>query len=321
MAKADAGAKEVEKTSQEEPLIVLINDLGFSSMKWYAPHLNSMGKFLSAYKQTGDKLKIGEAAMIDPNASYLRGLDDLLYAYPFMCKESIRAAKLNDIAHEKLHMVLGMPYEYWVDETEKPGQGKIGLLTNTMYEVGGYGKVTIFPQGLGGILAWTKSTGKTSGNILGVDIGFNTLIVTLYNPSIQDIIYGKMWTKKGIQQMAMDHLAPKIKHLFSSRTPTPISLCQMMELGHVPYGGEIYEIGPEMGQAAEEYSDLILREIKSELQANVGEGVTFDTMLFFGGGANFLGNKIPSGKNVKAIVPPNPEFMNAIGFAIAAGAI
>lgn len=301
----------------QSPLQVFVCELGFSSMKWLNDANKDKGRIISAYKRHGEEMTVGEDALNTPNPSYLRTVDDLVMVYPFMCEESLKEAGIPASKKGNIHMVIGLPYSNWEKEVKQPGRGRVGILEKTLM-ADGYAKVSVFPQGIGGIRSWIEGKDEVKGNILGIDVGFNTVIFTLYNPSKKKILYGNTFSKRGIHQMVMDHLAPRIEQLFPSRCPIPISMCYMLENGRVQYGDNNEDIRPDIEIAAREYANILISEIKSELEGNVGEAVTFDTMLFFGGGAYFIKEYVPKGKNIAVEVLKSPEFANSIGMASAA---
>jgi hypothetical protein len=153
---------------------------------------------------------------------------------------------------------------------------------------------------------------------LGIDIGFNTIIFTLFSPQKRQIIYGKTLNKRGVHQMATSYLLPRIKDLAPSGTFTPVEIAFLIEKGYLQYGFERHDVRREISDAGVAYIEHILRDVQGELQAHVGMHADFDRVLLFGGGAALLKDGFPA-KNIEVIVLPVPEFANARGFRSLAG--
>ena len=74
---------------------------------------------------------------------------------------------------------------------------------------------------IGGIKAYLHENSSASGSsILAVDIGFNTVIYTLYSCAQGEILTGKTFYKKGIHDMAVNGLFPEIQGHIRAR-PSP----------------------------------------------------------------------------------------------------
>jgi len=177
--------------------------------------------------------------------------------------------------------------------------------------------VLVLPQGLGGIRAYIDSVhSKVSGNILAIDIGFNTVIFTVFSMEEGKILYGNTFNKRGIHQMAKNYVLPRIKHMAPARTFTPVEISVIMERGTLQYGTDIYDIQGEVYSAAQEYVKPILKDIYGEVRAELGAQAVTPNLLFFGGGAAILSASIPD--DMPFIIPEEPEYANARGFAILA---
>jgi plasmid segregation protein ParM len=207
-----------------------------------------------------------------------------------------------------------LPYEFWKFEHEKGPNESSAIVTLQKNLTGGnISKVHVFPQGRGGIVAYlTAPKISVTGNLLAIDIGFNTIIATLYSVTEQKTIWDATYYKKGIHRMVTEYLHPKLKHLMPGRSVTPVELSHFLESRFIQFGFDRHDIGPEIDASAERYATDTLGDIVADLQAHVGVAATFDEVLLFGGGTHYL-PEINS-KNVKITKLVDPEFANARGF-------
>lgn len=281
-------------------------DLGFSSAKWI--YGEKKGRVTSAFRRQGESLVIGDDALVLSAASYLKTVEELVRFYPIFVERCMKEAGIDE---DEITLAVGLPYSYW-QEQDKPG-GAVPMLTKSL--TGGIIKdVSVLPQGLGGIRDYLENAGNLpSGNVLGIDIGFNTIIFTLFSPDQRRIIYGMTLNKRGVYQMATEFLLPRIKELAPSGTFTPIEISYLIEKGFLQYGFERHDITREIHESGAEYIRHVLSDIHGELQAHVGMQGNFEKVLLFGGGAAFLKNDLHV-KNIEVVTLPEPEYANARGF-------
>ncbi len=307
-----AGSK-AQKTGK---LNIFVCDLGFSAAKWKFG--DKEGRFFSAIATDKRGHKVyGDEAMFSPTPSYLLSCEDLIDRYGEMCLAAVDQSGC-DLPAEELHIVVGVPLEYYEAEQERKNGGNLGLLRKNLLDEG-FGEATVLPQGLGGVYLWCSQNPNHKGNILGLDIGFSTIIMSLYSPQFKKIIYSATKYSHGVRRLGQEYLSPKIASLTPSRTLTPPALCMIMEKGVINYGMNKYDVTTQLEEAVGEYVEQTLREVASELRSNVGEAMDFDSILFFGGGARHINGRIDSGESSKNFVVMNePELANARGFMMIA---
>ena len=156
---------------------------------------------------------------------------------------------------------------------------------------------------------------RSSGSVLGIDIGFNTAIWCLFNADTGKMVYGDTLNKRGVFQLATEHLLPNISHHAQARTFTPIEVSILMEQGYLQYGfNETVSIKEETAAAAEVYMENILDDISGEIQAHAGVTAQFNHLLLFGGGAHYIGEGLKQ-RMASVVVLDDPEYANASGFA------
>jgi hypothetical protein len=291
--------------------MVFVCDLGFSALKWV--YGDKRGRIISAHRRTHDEqILVGDEALMTAGSSYLKTLEDLVHYYPTFVDAAAKAAS----APKDVPLVVGLPYGAWVTSKDRSA-GVVKTLSRVM-NGSGWSDVRVLPQGLGGIRLFLDQNPGTKGNVLAVDIGFNTVIFTLFAADSRNIIYGDTFYKRGVHQMATQLLLPNIRELAPSRTFTPVEVSYLIEHGFIQYGFERHDISKEIETAAKSYIEDVLRDINGELQAHLGLKANFDTVLVFGGGATLIRDTISSSKvNIKIL--PEPEFANAAGFALADG--
>ena len=311
---------------------MFVVDLGFSSAKWL--HETGQGLVASCYRKTKedssgsykfgeDSYIVGERALLETGSHYIRTVEELLDMYPLFV--GVCLSKADAYCNGKDTLVVGLPYEYWKAETEKAYKRKPNSLTQLIndlmsFEVNSktyqFSQVFVYPQGLGGIKAHLAKN-ECKGNILGIDIGFNTVIYTLYSCEEKEILAGKTFYKKGIHEMAVSNLLPILRQKgFSGKSFTPIELNHVIRTGFIQSGFDKIDLTPEIREISENYFTSLLQLIIGDLKAHSGV-ITFDTIVFFGGGARMLTNRVKSDK-VKVEIVPQPEFANAVGFKIKA---
>lgn len=285
---------------------VLVVDLGFSSAKYM--YNGTKGRVPSAFRSQAGGYIYGEDALIKAGSSYLKTPEELIRHYPAfvdICKE-----RVNVPTDKPIRLAVGLPYLFWKMEN-RPG-GVVETLAASLKR-GNVEHVSVLPQGLGGVKAYLDKNPGVSGNVLAVDIGFNTVIFTLFSTSEGRMIHGNTFNKRGIHQMANDHVLPRIAQLAPARTFTPLEISILVERGEFQYGFEMLDIRGEIRAAAEEYVKAVLEDIYGEIQAEAGLMATSPTLLLFGGGGALLSDSLPVKAPFKIL--PEPEFANARGFA------
>lgn len=286
---------------------VAVVDLGFSSAKYMCG--DKKGRVPSAFRSQAGGYVYGEAALVKAGSSYLKTPEELIRHYPAFVKVCLERMGVTD---EPVKLAVGLPYLYWLMENREGGA--VEHLANTLQN-DNITSVSVLPQGLGGVRSYLETAkGKASGNILAVDIGFNTIIFTLFSVEKGEIIYGNTFNKRGIHQMANDHVLPRIAHLAPARTFTPLETSVLVERGELQYGFDTHDIRGEVKQAAQEYVQAVLDDIYGEIQAEAGTHAVAPTLLLFGGGAALLSGSMPG--NAPFTILPEPEYANARGFAL-----
>lgn len=305
-------------TSEELPKFVC--DMGFSSAKWMFG--KKKGRVRTVYKEHGEGLLIGEAALDSPGGvAFIRTADHLVKYYPAFLEKCLDEAGVK----KPVSVAVGLPVQYWVDQGKirekaakehRPSTDKITELERTLLS-DRVKKVVVLPQGLGGIRSYLATEGGTkTGLILGVDFGWNTLIYTLYDPqrSPGDAVTSTTTHyKRGISQMVSHYLRPKIVDWVSGLAMTDVEVSEILESGFIRVGTDRHDIRPEIKAAAYEYASHILPEIVEDIKGDIRASRHMDTILFFGGGATYIENVITQ-RDVEVKVLPEPEFANARGF-------
>lgn len=307
---------------------MLIVDLGFSSAKWMCNDKQGMVK--SCYRRVkgddgylfnGDRHLVGEKALLQTGSHYLRTVEELIEFYPLFI--GVSAEKAGCKAREDA-LVVGLPYDFHKAEALKQKRGAPNAITTlqgslSTIKVNGseytFQNVLVYPQGLGGVKDYLLNN-KAEGNLLAIDIGFNTVISTLYSCEEGEILSGRTYYKKGIHDMAVNSLLPEIEKHIGGKTLTPLEVNHVIQSGTIQVGFDLIDIKPEIEAAAGAYVNDLLSLVIGDLKAHGGV-VTFDTVLLFGGGARLLQGKVEA-KKVSVVVLPEPEYANARGFAIKA---
>jgi len=291
---------------------ILVVDLGFSAAKYKFGGL--IGRTASALRRFGDDMIVGDRALDKSGSNYLKTPAELVKFYPEFVSHVVELVGVT----EKVELSVGLPYAFWKSEKEKTGteisaidQLKKGLVGENI------SKVHVFPQGRGGIVSYlTDSAEVPEGNLLAIDIGFNTIIATLWSTDLQKTLWDATYYKKGIHQMATQYLFPKISHHLSGQSPTPVEISQCLEKRCLGSGFSKIDIGPDIDSCANLYATDTLSDIVADLQAHVGIAASFSEVLFFGGGTHYLPEL--NSDTVKMTKLPEPEFANARGFEVLA---
>lgn len=308
---------------------MLIVDLGFSSAKFlYEDREGSIKSCFrrvkggEGYRFRGDNYLVGERALLQTASHYLRTLDELVDLYPMFV--GVAAEKTGAGVTHGGSLAVGLPFDFWKMETskEKRGMANVIVKLRDSLRVIGLGdeeyrfeEVHVFPQGLGGVKDYLARH-DDYGNILALDVGFNTVISTLYSCSEKEILVGKTYYKRGLHEMAVNLLMPEITGHIGGKTLTPIEIDHLVQTGNLQVGFDLIDIKPEIDLSASTYVKDLLAMVIGDLRAHGGV-ITFGTILLFGGGARLLEGKLEANK-VKIVVLPNPEFANARGFAVRA---
>ena len=235
-------------------------DFGFSSAKWL--YRGKQGRVISVYQDKADRIPlVGEEALDNPGGvAYIRTPQHLVKYYPFFLEQCLDDAAVNGTG--KVRLGVGLPAQYF-EEQQKLQDGavtKLGasLISNRVAEV------VVLPQGLGGIRSYlvTDEGIKKEGLILGIDIGFNTIIYTLYDPKRSKVVFTDTLYKRGISQLAANYLMPKIADFTTGLSMTPVEIARLMEVGFLTVGTDKHDLLPEIKSASQEYMKNILDEIK-----------------------------------------------------------
>lgn len=288
---------------------VVVVDLGFSSAKYAGG--KKRGRVPSAFRSQAGGYVYGEQALVKAGSSYLKTPEELIRHYPAFVQICLDRLGMQG---KQVKLAVGLPYLFWLMENREGGAVEQLSKSLTGENIT---SVAVLPQGLGGVRSYLESVdGKAAGNILAVDIGFNTVIFTLFSVEKGEIIYGNTFNKRGIHQMANDHVLPRIAHMAPARTFTPLEISVLVERGELQYGFETFDIRGEVHQAADEYVKAVLDDIYGEIQAEAGTHAVAPTLLLFGGGAALLSGSLPG--NAPFTIPEEPEYANARGFALLA---
>ncbi|MDK2812558.1 MAG: plasmid segregation protein ParM [Petrotoga sp.] len=288
----------MEMEGREKEIVVV--DGGFGWVKWL--YGDKQGKFRSCYKKLGDNWIFGEKALLETGSRYLRTVDELVEMYPAIIREVERRAGVQ----ERNICCVGLPLSVF----EGNGFEEYATVLDMRLKRLGYQDVYVLPQGLGGIKWFLKNRTDFEGNILGVDIGFNTVIVVLYSVKEREILIAKTYYKKGVYDLVVSLLLPRIRKFVGERTLTPIELNYLMEHRKLQIGFDVIDLSPEVEESVNEYVEDLLKFIVNDIKASVGV-VPFEVVVFMGGGANWLRDKVEA-KKVEVVFLD--EYANAYGF-------
>lgn len=291
---------------------VLVVDLGFSAGKY---RFNGVeGRVASAFRRHDDAIIVGDEALRGTGSNYLKTPEELVKYYPNFVSHIAKVAGVTS----PVSLSIGLPYEFWKYENEKGDDDSSAIMRLKKTLAGGnISKVHVFPQGRGGIVSYLSTAQvPEKSNLLAIDIGFNTIIATLFSVKEQRTIWDATYYKKGVHRMVTEYLYPKIKHLMPGRTATPVELSHFLEERFIQFGFDRHDIGPEIDTSADCYAKDTLGDIVNDLQAHVGVAATFGEVLMFGGGTHYLPDI--NSQTVKVTKLSDPEFANARGFEILA---
>lgn len=309
---------------------MFVVDLGFSSAKWISNE--TKGKVKSCFRKTksedgrlwlGERYYTGEKALLETGSHYLRTLEELVRFYPFFValaaeKAGVRADNI---------LAVGLPYDFYKAEAlkeKKNVNNAIRTLREALKTISlnvdryNFNTVIVYPQGYGGIKAYLSTLEQSChSNILAIDIGFNTVISTLYSCSENEVLFDRTFYRKGIHDMAVNLLLPDIKKHFQGSTLTPLELNHVIEHGTIQSGFDQIDVRSEIDAAIHIYVGDLLQLIVGDLKATAGKAINFSTVVLFGGGARLMHGKIKSEKT-NIVILLEPEYANARGFAVAA---
>jgi plasmid segregation protein ParM len=290
-----------------EKMATMVVDLGFSSAKYMFNGIK--GRVSSAFRSGAGGYLFGDDALIRTGSSYLKTPEELVRHYPAFVTVCMEKAGVSpDI---KIKLVIGLPYLFW--KMEYRNGGVVETLAKTLKR-DNVVDVSVLPQGLCGVADYLDSSPDSNGNILAIDIGFNSVVFALFNVLENNIIHINSYYKRGIHQMAVDHVLPRIAHLAPARTYTPLETSILIERGVLQYGFKAFDIHEEVHQAAKEYVKAIFDDIFGELQFKLDTTEVADKIILFGGGAALLEKLIQV--SIPFEILDEPEYANARGFHI-----
>lgn len=307
-------------------------DLGFSSGKFKLG--GQKGRFRSVYRKTGrddgipfngERYIIGEKALLETGSSYMRTVHELVEFYPLFTGFAAAKAGLEN-GDTVNNLVVGLPYDFWVTESAKARKGdKLNALDTlkknlSVVAINGdsvsFENVFVYPQGLGCIKAALANNPGVMGNVLGIDIGFNTAIYTLYSIPESDILLGKTFYKKGVHDMAVNYIMPELQKYAPGKSFTPVEISHIIESKSLQQGLNVTDLSVLIENASRTYIKDLMNTIIGDIEAHAGT-IGFKTVVLAGGGARLMNNKISS-SSLRIITLEEPEFANAVGFHIKA---
>ncbi|MCI4625409.1 MAG: ParM/StbA family protein [Candidatus Magnetoovum sp. WYHC-5] len=302
---------------------MFIVDVGFSCVKWMTEDTKGIYRtiYRTSKKDEGLLYKekryvVGERALLKTDPCYLRTIDELIDLYPLFTAFAAQKAQIDksDI------LVIGLPFDYWKIETAKSARGMHSIieklkdsliaikLEDTEYK---FDDIVVLPQGVGCINAYLNDTTGIKGNILGIDIGFNTIVYSLFSVDENDTLYGKTLYKKGIHDMAINLINPVLEKYTPGKYYSPVEINYIIEKRQIQKGFDLIDISTEIDSAAKEYIESIFSYIIGDLSENIGV-ITFDTIVIGGGGARAIKELSPYKVNIKVL--EEPEYANVRGF-------
>ncbi|KAB0669011.1 ParM/StbA family protein [Oryzomonas sagensis] len=285
-------------------------DLGFSSAKIMTDD-DIKYRILSVYQHSAGRVLVGDDALNHPGGvAYLRTPQHLVEYYPAFVNSALDTVGVD--ATIPVDLAVGLPAQFWEDQ--QGAGGAIETLQRTLIS-DRVGSVTVLPQGLGGLKSIDLSQIHQGGLLLGIDIGHNTVIVTLFDPRRGAVVASKTLYKRGVCQMVENHLAPRITSFTSGLATTPVELAKIAELGFIQAGLDRHDLTPEINAAAEEYCKVLLDEIIEDMRGFVSIANPISQVAYFGGGAvHFANIGLNSDNRIPQLVLPDPVFANARGF-------
>lgn len=172
--------------------MLAVFDLGFSSLKYKVGE--KRGRIVSAYTRHGDDIVVGEEVLLRTGSNYLKTPEDLVRHYASFVAHALQEAAVSP--GSDMTLAVGLPFAYMQGEMSKgennPSSG-IFQIKQSLFNIPGYrfADVLVFGQGHGGIMGYLDQPNNQwgDGNIMGIDIGFNTVISTLYSRTHKKVLY------------------------------------------------------------------------------------------------------------------------------------
>lgn len=299
--------------------MLAVFDLGFSALKYKLG--DHKGRIVSAYTRMGDDIIVGDEALLSAGSNYLKTPEELVRHYPIFVARAMQSVGTSKA--DVLTLAVGLPYAFWKAEHGKgidnPDSAICQIRRSLMaLNCCSVANVHVFPQGLGGITTYLNSSegGWGDGNVMGIDIGFNTVISALYSRGQQKTIYSKTFYKRGVHQMATKLLLPKIEHLAPGRSMTPVEISRILERRELQYGLDRINLSAEIDKSAKTFLEDTISDVVNDIRAEMGSGAEFGEVCFFGGGARYFSNI--SSERVRINILSEPEYANLHGFEIMA---
>lgn len=311
--------------TNDQPLIV---DGGFSSAKGkLADKECRIPTCFCEDSMNGDlfhdkKYIVGQDAMSKTGSEYLMNVEDLIYFYPLI----VHAVAKKFGVTSAPSVTVGLPYNRWEDEVKKTASGQsniIAVLKNKLqnFTVGNidynFDTVNVAPQGVGAIHAFLADHPETTGSIVLLDCGFNSVITLLMNIESGRIAYSETLYKRGTFDMIQTLLRPSLTKYVKDKTLTPAELNHIAEKRELQIGFNIYNIENEVNTAAQGYAVKLIDYVVKNIEQSQGGG-QFKTAVFAGGGARLLKEMGFSHSTLDVHILPNPEMSNAVGFDVLA---
>ena len=236
-----------------KPAKKFVVDFGFSSTKVLSD--DACFKFPSRYKAVGRETFVGNSAIDHGTPSDVLTVDKLVDLYKLFVLEAISSAGLS--SDESLSLGVGLPAEFLISESF-PG-GKVEMLTDSLSSIPQISSVAVLAQGLGGITSFLSQ--KPAGNpslVLGVDIGFNTAILTVWDNANSKIVDTTTLYRQGVCDLVKNHLYRLISSYTTGRAITPADYSYILETKTIPYGLERHDVSAQIAEASESYAADLL---------------------------------------------------------------
>lgn len=279
---------------------ILVVDLGFNSAKYICGA--QKGRVPSAFRCKPGGYVYGAEAMLRSGFSYLKTPAELLRHYPEYVKLCRKLAGAQD---RDVKLAIGLPARYIIGS--RPGDCVYQLKQALLDE--GFGDVHILSQTFGGIISFTDEIERPRGNTIVVDIGFNTVFFTLFSEDCGGCIHAKALKKRGISQLAVELVLPRIAHLLSFRTCTPLEISRLMERGEINSIFETIDIRSYFQPAAQEYVRALFDDIQGEIESEEDLPPVDDlNYVLIGGGAALLSGSLPA--NMPFTILNEPEWVS-----------
>ncbi|SNZ15569.1 ParM/StbA family protein [Hydrogenobacter hydrogenophilus] len=241
----------------------------------------------------------GRAYVVGEDARYSRRRIELADAellfrfFPVIVEYAKRRFQLND------DVVSGLAPKHYALYKESPKlKDRLSFLK------------AVLVQGVGVLLDIAEDV-RDGEVVFVIDIGFNTIDYVLAKRE------GTTWRRYAIGSIEGLGVLRAIE-IFKEKLPSSLSILQgfsqsrlieAFEKGYATIESERVELKPYIDLACEEYVDILLSRLKSELSGRVEER---DKLVLAGGGANLIEASL-FGKD--ALIPNKPEYSNARGYS------